>query len=37
MDIKNMAARESRGKSSGLQEQNEKHEKFVWGFFYFPS
>ena len=36
MDIKSMDAVESIGKSSEIKEQNEKHEKYVGGsFFYF--
>ena len=35
MDIKNMAAVESTRTSSVLKKQNEKHEKFLGGFFYF--
>ena len=36
MESKNMAAVESTGKSSELQEQYEKHEKFVGGCFFLP-
>ena len=34
---KNMAAVESTGTCSEIKVQYEKHEKFVGGFFYFPS